>query len=551
VTATVILPLQKRVFNMMTSAYHNDDLIVRLQEWNLKWCQEDDHGAETSATDNKIPQTPLDLAVTCITETSLQRDAISQIFSHLLNVLRSNLVRDDQGTRIGTPTTATVDDGTTSSENTANNAKRKLKQIQWHVTIILELWTKRGVEVVEECWENLIQQDSKRLRSKRKRTLSKKPSMRSSYMYPLLDHLVETLSRAPFYLPIGVALQEFLSMVILKRHWEILPNIVSHLFGAFEIPNPFVKSSDDNPGMGYSLFSLDTTTTMVPRDDSKSAEDDSTNVGTTKKRSRDTILEKQQKKQRVLSVLNKTRLLSKQRNRITHFDSKMKDIYKLLGQTTSTPAPQHPGFLERKRNASIHASVVTPLDPYSQVTNRESGDQSARRTKNSVGPSNAIQESKKLELLTPPGAIGSHGLTNEPDMGSSSQLQRHLIKGRFIVGETPVKFKAKSCNPAIVESGTTTQLQSRSHTSPKGTTSNTSNSFLTNKFNPPSVKHDLILDTTTSSITKSATFRPVKLFGAAWQNKPRLAKDVKNEHSKSSCNGRSIQTARKLLRRKG
>jgi hypothetical protein len=576
-------------------------IIAQLQQWNQEWCKtasllllqaeqqetKKDTTRSTSgvaSSDRETPQTPLDMALNLITTTivsSLETESTSPrtiIQQHLFKTLHSTFERQRETNVISTATTAattaTKSDGVAAGETTAATdvvSKRKIKQIEWHVTLLLELWMKGGDAMMETCAKCLQEQNpdrnksssssssssKKQQRSKRqRRNFQNKKKTSSSSKTIILNHLVDTISRAPYLLPFGTPLQEFLASIVTQKHWEALPDVVSHLFGAFEIPNPFLlESSEDDESGDYDLFSA---TNNAPLQEHKDEPQPS------KRRKAPPQQEQQQKKQRVLSTLNKNRLLTKSSSRTTHFQGKMNDISKLLDKTPSGAATA--AALDRKRKNANAASIITPHPSTTGklVKKRIGGGEQLEqiiKTNSSNMKRNdiTIQESSHniVETLTPPPLPPPPGsalkrATTLPDLSSSSQ-QIALPLSDAVVGETPVKSgnpRNDACLERVLVVGETPCIP-RSRPLKGGTLLATT----TNNNNNNTALQDLQATNSNNmptNVENAKPVQPVKLFGAIRPHRPKedAAATKQDKKTNSISSGKSIQLARKLLRRR-
>jgi hypothetical protein len=591
---------QRRQTTTMNTTGDDDNrnvMIAQLQQWNQEWCKtaslllllaEQQETKDTTrstsgvaSSDRETPQTPLSMALNLVATTivsSLETESTSSriiIQQHLFKTLHSTFERQRQTNVISTATTATTittkSDGFAAGETTAATdvvSNRKIKQIEWHVTLLLELWMKGGDAMMETCAKCLQEQNpdrnksssssssKKQQRSKRqRRNFQNKKKTSSSSKTIILNHLVETISRAPYLLPFGTPLQQFLASIVTQKHWEALPAVVSHLYGAFEIPNPFLlESSEDDESVDYDLFSASNNAPPQEHTDEPQP---------SKRRKAPPQQEQQQKKQRVLSTLNKNRLLTKSSSRTTHFQGKMNDISKLLDKTPSGAATA--ASLDRKRKNANAASIITPHPSTTGKLVKKrigGGEQLEQITKKN--PSNmkrnvvTIQESSQniVETLTPPPppppGFALKRATTLPDLSSSSQ-QIALPLSDAVVGETPVKSgnpRNDACLERVLVVGETPCIP-RSRPLKGGTLLATT----TNNNNNNTALQDLQATNSNNmptNVENAKPVQPVKLFGAIRPHRPKedAAATKQDKKTNSISSGKSIQLARKLLRRR-
>ncbi|KAG7366272.1 hypothetical protein IV203_028942 [Nitzschia inconspicua] len=560
---------------MTTTTIATDDIIAQLQVWSTQLCESSDcniwtaNGEGTSIGEgNRAEQQghpmPLGLAVKLIEGASWDSPSTtSHMIRYLLKTHRTSMQKNKSQDNNFTTATSHIGSAATT---TAEMANRKLQQIKWHVTLLLELWKKGGDDMLEVCAKLLQKhspsQDGTRLkRSKRKRLPKTDIYNKSSSETIVLHYLVETLSKAPYLLPLGTSLQQFLTGVLCRTHWEALPNVVSHLYGAFEIPNPFTESSDDE-SMGGDLFSLKNSIPKQRQAKNNNDSDDTKQDTLHRKRKRDRAEHEVLKKQRVLSTLKKNRLLTKSTSRSTHFQSKMQDISKLLDKPSST-TPASKTANKKMPPPTNGASVITPHPSTGKATSREENRSSRGKnmavhssslTKKSNELSNmpkTFQESPKEEAFTPPMGSALRRATTLSNT-SLSQPSWPLCMDDGVIGETPDKrmLQDVEVNRGIV--GETPSFK-RSRAMLVETCGPTSNVWKDiHSFGIDSDSQALDLDTAATSVCKPAAVQPVKLFGAIRPNRPKPVEYAKKvPKDKNSVNsGKSIQLARKLLRRR-
>jgi hypothetical protein len=150
---------------------------------------------------------------------------------------------------------STTDHKTTRSGETA---KCLLRQIEWHVVLLVELWIHDGYSMVELAYPKLVAlQASRKSRSSKKKKKQRKnqtpssaprapPATHEQKQTAMLEHLTSILSRAAFYLPANDTFGAFLTRrCFTKLAWRKIPNVVTYVLNDFELANPFLPKEED------------------------------------------------------------------------------------------------------------------------------------------------------------------------------------------------------------------------------------------------------------------------------------------------------------------
>jgi len=271
----------------------------------------------------------------------------------------------------------------------------ELRQLEWHIVLLLELWScvslstdKRSSSkplVLEKITisilfyrDQLRKKDGIAEKKKKKKRKQKKNSrndpIASAKSMPekaketlFHDHLTETLSKAPFWLPTNVPLSEFLINHIFNSErcfWERLQHVVSHIFETFEILNPYsLKSKEDevnNESNGTLLWlssdpdeeNVDSTGNPFPGREKIRVKKTSSDKKRKPSRQKLEAIARNNKKLRLAS------LTSKKRNRGSHFHRNFDDISKLLERKKTKSAPSNYGGKTITSNADGSAPAV-------------------------------------------------------------------------------------------------------------------------------------------------------------------------------------------------
>mmetsp|Transcript_6624 Transcript_6624/g.19049 ORF Transcript_6624/g.19049 Transcript_6624/m.19049 type:complete len:715 (-) Transcript_6624:1172-3316(-) len=341
---------------------------------------------------------------------------LDSIVPCLFSVLQTNNCDSADSTRDVAPSASLPQlllDRTRSICDIERGNTYELRQIEWHVVLVLELlacavssnaegeptgqqafvprWSKSivlkalvasiGLYRENQMQRRISQRDIKKSKKSKKSKKKKRiwtdpqPLSEKEKEELVLIHLVQILSRAPFVLPRHVPLSEFLISRCFtreRRFWERLSSIVSQIFESFEIPNPYRPKPEDDLGTsGGTLFSSsnidtnrDTKQYEAPpslpggKTVAKSAVNHASLDKKRKlKRERLQELAKTKKRQRLASLTS-----SKKKHRGSHFHRNLDDISKLL---------------DKKKNAA----VITNNDALAKLKNRKTRD---RKTETNV-----------------------------------------------------------------------------------------------------------------------------------------------------------------------
>jgi hypothetical protein len=394
------------------------DVVDQLKNLNKIWSNST---AATTSDGNKSPDinadikrnqqktsTPLEKAISKLSSVTLNKNYAKEfIVPFLFSVLGRN------------------NDKATSHSTTDDNNESELKQIQWHIVLILELWAAQtadndGGELIffEACVTSVQQLDrsrndhgsvrNRRRSKKRKRNekgdhvekkknrTSKATTLTTSNKHKekiLLDHLVRLMSRAPFLLPVSLSLRDFLIDCCLNRksHWERLPRVFSHIFQVFEISNPYLpKSHDDEIGLFSSSFP-DTDSASV---DKKPANETPTPTVTTaaqrkKSREKQLTLTKNKNKQRLVALTTKTK------RRGSHFNGNLQGISKLLDKKPSNRVDN-----TKNTPSSVSTTIQTGSNHRIDRT-KNTADVATRHRKRKVNDQKSTTVQHPTDLLKP------------------------------------------------------------------------------------------------------------------------------------------------------
>jgi hypothetical protein len=455
----------------------NDDIVNQLQVLHKSLCDDDDNDCGQDENGNsvekesgdhndaKISQSPLELALNLISnDSSSSALSVLKVVPCLFSTLREIFTATDD-----TPRKNEKDD--TRVTNTTN-ASTKLKQIQWHVALLLKLWAVVGDGLVSAC-ATLLRDDALLLGQGKKKKRDRKRKHYDSgnskmYEYStnkeetqqqqqqaqqqpektmLLDHLVETLARAPFLLPMELSLRDFMATKCLfqEHHWNPLPDVVAHLFDAFEIPNPFLETSGEDIDAPLSkVRTHDVEASMLgnneaTKNDSQREGSAMTKVAPTHgKRDKGGPQQhrQQQQKQRLLASVKKNRFLKSSSK--SHFHSKLQDISKLLDKGSTQ-------------------KLTTPITAHS-------------KTNNGVGSISTTEIKRKYSIVTPSQSVGLAGVNGTDRAHGSTQSKRRkkdTLYQKFVTSTNPKN------NPPL-------QTPQRANTYPITKTKSNNNSILAN-----------------------------------------------------------------------
>jgi hypothetical protein len=350
-------------------------VVDQLKNLNKIWSSNSTAATTSDATGNKSPdinandikqnqqktstRTPLEKAILKLSSVASHQNYVKEfIVPFLFSVLGRN------------------NDKVTSHSTIDDTNESELKQIQWHIVLILELWAAQTADndggellFLEACATSVQQLDqsrndhgsvrdrsrSRRRSEKRKRNengdhVEKKKKTKNNKKNQtskattlttsnkdketiLLDHLVRLMSRAPFLLPVSLSLRDFLIDCCLNRksHWERLPHVFSHIFLVFEISNPYLpRSQDDEIGLFSSSFP-DTDSASVNKKPADETPILTTAAQRKKSREKQLTLTKNKNKKRLVALTTKTK------RRGSHFNGNLQGISKLLLDKKKTP----------------------------------------------------------------------------------------------------------------------------------------------------------------------------------------------------------------------
>ena len=296
----------------------------------------------------------------------------------------------------GTPTTGVAegDPNADSAAAATSSSSCLLKQIEWHVGLMLELWIIHGDSFLDLAYLHILALQKSRSKNKKQKKKKKKKKGQKSLLEQqqqsnavsrtekytaFVENITGVLSRAAFYLPANVPLGSFLPRHCLTKHvWKKLPNVVSHILDQFEVPNPYKTRKDD--------------------DDSSSP--------TMRVRKKHAAVKSKgaKKKMNTTNLPNKRpRLVAQKRQSFggSHFHGKIQDISKLLDTTTTTRTTT-PGNATRSNrtltssNSLLKSKLVTP-----HTTSTTNTKTSAIQHKGKKNQSNGttIVKSKKDSII--------------------------------------------------------------------------------------------------------------------------------------------------------
>jgi hypothetical protein len=244
---------------------------------------------QTSATLTSLEKARIaisTLPTTTSSDTNETTATNASIVPHLFSALNEKYENDAEDAMNDEKTLSssvqTPPSGTNNNAVTSNSNEYELRQMEWHIVLLLELWScassqssdKEQSVVLDALAVSILSyRDQSRRNSrnntkpKKKRKKRKKENKKNSQNNAItttttilseteqerlfLDHLVQVLSRAPFLLPRDVPLSEFLADRILTRErlfWERLCHIVSHIYESFDVSNPFVDDGQNDNG---------------------------------------------------------------------------------------------------------------------------------------------------------------------------------------------------------------------------------------------------------------------------------------------------------------
>jgi hypothetical protein len=347
------------------------DIIKNLEGLNQSWCCHYDNVADPTADDRKTAEvttttttttttTPLDAAIQMLSKSSIS--TVQNVVPFLLSLIEKTF-----STKSAAAAATTI----TTNED-VDPKVYKLKQIEWHVVLMLDLWSqcypqnenddafvKIFVTAQQQQKQQQQQHTTKKENSTDKRKKKKKRSKNENIVSTqddqpvdpkqqrtvLLDHLVDILSKSPYSLPTEIPLQDFITKQCLKeeKYWKKLPNVVTYICDTFEILNPYVQDDENDSSTTRLSYLSEGRFSFV--DDKKATSKrkqvvDPKKLQQQRKRDRDekeTLQKMQQqqqkKKQRLLASLKQNRFQTTKNRMTTHFNSNINDISKLLDST--------------------------------------------------------------------------------------------------------------------------------------------------------------------------------------------------------------------------
>ncbi len=330
-------------FGMMEMGSSDTRILAKLKSLHKTWCMDGgDHEIDAAGIDQQQTSlTPLENARTTISKLPASSNGL--IVPCLFSALH-------KGNRSSTPQTPEPAD-----KNKASTNEYTLRQMEWHVVLILELWScaslsGRKTDITdalssaillyreEQSRQNSDNADKKKKKKKKKRKKDKKDSKKTILSEPekerlVLDHLVHLLSRVPFLLPRDVPLSRFLKNRILSSNrlfWERSPRTVSHIYETFEIPNPCLKKKEKSP---------------TAKKDVKKKEDD---VAAKKRKSEKLLAMAKSKKRQRLALLSTKR----PKYQGSHFHGNRDDLSKLLDKKKPKTSLSKGNSLSQRKSSS-------------------------------------------------------------------------------------------------------------------------------------------------------------------------------------------------------
>lgn len=394
-----------------------------------------------------------------------------------------------------------------------------VRQIEWHITLLLELWILYGDVVLDSSYPYILNLQESLAKKKKRKRKKKKPSIQASRdekYFALLAHLTNILSRAAFFLPANVTLGSFLARKCLSRHvWKSMPNVVSHILDQFEVPNPYIAKKDDD----------DDVPKMLVRKKSVGKKQ------STKKKSAN--LQKE-----------RPRLIARKRNRFggSHFHGKIQDISKLLDKSTTTT----PGNRLVRSSSSKSLPKSKLVTPHTTLSNSKTSTSRSNQSKTAASMRDISNANNKKDFSL-----------NEKK-GKKRQLKRNSVDAELMSPvpkrrrensvETPVPtFEGK--NTIVAETPSALALDKFISETPIA--SSTTNEKIVEET--PYNKGKIIGETPQpkSINLSSAAVQPVKLFGTLKpRNQLKLKKDPpKSEMSKGRTTNAVVAAARGFLHR--
>ena len=585
----------------MTNLVAGPDILEQLKALNESWCMDvgpnRDDGSkaadgnarvdeqqviDSDKEKQKVPLTPLEKA----------RNAISQMLSPLASsseittattkdcivpYLFSALHETSAGSKLEKDEEKESRSSKTPLPSYIQKNSIELRQMEWHVVLILELLCAPQSTIAEECSQNpvtihalssaivLHREEKFRRKNKKKDQKKKKKKRKKDKTNPaasvailsvkekeqlLLDHLVDVLSRAPFLLPRDVPMSQFLNTRVLssdKLFWERMPLFVKHIYEAFEIPNPYIQKPNDDKDKSLLLDSVLETKNRVDSAEGTKNDADRDAILAAKKRksSREKLqaIAKNKKRQRLAS------LTSKKKHRGSHFHRNLDDISKLLDKTK----------LKERKSSSNNFTTTNRHQDKTRGRAKSQDGKFQDRSKRSSKMSNSRHQTNVDDLLTdPPATISHHKRKNKhlnpnaipsdsSDSTKSNTTEFLLMTPRKtvhsdtsrIIGETPVPTSTDRRLQTVVGETPIAGNHSRAFQSTVGETPTSFHSTpMSSEYrpppflSPPTLSSPMKLPTSAEESTK----QPVKLFGLL-----KRTNKIASRGSKMATNKNSVQ----------
>ena len=557
----------------MGTSNADSGILEELKALNKSWCtsispDKEETSNVTDAKSNgkeeadpkkkKAPLTPLVKARNAISKLPPSSDSIVPYLFSALNKTTKDVNKTPQDATSAAPSSQSPTDMEKDSENNF-----KLRQMEWHVVLVLELLcasqSRDGLVSMAAVLDALVasirlyREEQSRTKHKKLDKKKKKKKKRKRKASPqilsqedkeklLLDHLIEVLSRAPFLLPRTVPLSQFLNTNILsdKILWASLPNVVSHIYQAFEIPNPHLKKPKDRSLLlGSSVLDPNIVVDSTERDSAipKASKKKNVDSEASKKRKTEKLqnIAKTKKRQRLAS------LTSKKKHRGSHFHRNLDDISKLLDKNQSKSAlsanrdksklgrnDKSTALKERKSNTGNSKSKLSAKAGRTE-TNKLNPDKNQKSVR-SKRPLNAtvVRRNDNIDdLLADP--MAKRSSTNDkiangnPSRKSSNSNESTTVETlpmtprrkvrsdaeSRIISETPVPSSSGRrmvVGETPVPADRTTVAETPTYDNRFGSTPISSAPF----FSPPPLPSPMTLPTPS---VEETTKQPVKLFG--------------------------------------
>ena len=547
---------------------------------------------------------PLEKARTTISKLSHASGAAAatattsvSIVQHLFAAL-SEAVNDTETAEDRTSSASSSKELTLGTNN-LTNSNSKLRQIEWHIVLTLELWSCVSQSTPNEkfhfkllvldaltdsimSYRDQLQKNDKTVINKnikfkpRKRKKNKKDSKTSVTAKSekeketlLFDHLVQVLSRAPFLLPINFPLSEFLIKHIFiqeRNFWKRLPYVVSHIFDAFEISNPYLKPTEEVvervPEKSPLLPSGQKDENVHSNRRRKNNVTDTTTAMKRKalKEKMETIA-KNKKRQRLAS------LTSKKKRRGSHFHRNLDDISKLLDSKNAKTI--HHSSSSRKRVAMNSRDGIEATLKERKVSENNPGTKSSQNRSHRIGlPARKKMNNQRHRKNNPNSRGHSQGKNNDEvrqgevtqslggnkNTGVLPMTPRKSVRSdtSLVVGETPVPSCAGTRYEAVARETPVTRNDSATLNQIVGETPTNDNSFgaramSSSKYpflSPPSLPSPVKMHTDALVEENAIPLKqPLKLFGTV-----KLLKRTNSVGSRSKIQDRNFDSSSAVRR---